>query len=50
MSTGTGAAELLTLLLHAGIFKRFVEWKNFIFILVNMLRKDHMVLSSNKIY
>lgn len=50
MSTGTGEAELLTLLLHAGLFKRFVEWTNFIFILVNMLRKDRIVFSSNKLY
>lgn len=50
MSTGTGEAEFLTLLLRAGLFKRFLEWTNFIFILVNMLMKDHIVFYSNKIY
>lgn len=46
MSTGTGEDELLTLLLHAGLLKRFVEWTNFIFILVNMLRKYNTILYS----
>lgn len=50
MSTSTGEAELLTLLLPAGLFKRFVEWTNFIFLLVNMVRKDHIVFYSKKIY
>lgn len=46
MSIGTGEDELITLLLHAGLFKRFVEWTNFIFILVNMLRKYNIILYS----
>lgn len=49
MSAGGGEADLLTLLLRAGLFKRFVEWANFIFILVNVLRKDHVAFPRNKI-
>lgn len=50
MSTGKGEADLLTLLLHAGLFEMFVEWTNFIFVLVKVLRKDHIVFYSNNIY
>lgn len=50
MPTGTGEAELLTPLLHAELFKSFVAWANFIFNLVNVLRKNHIVFSRNKIY
>jgi len=50
MSTGRGEADLLTLLLHAGLFKSFVEWANFIFILVNVPRKHHVVFPRHKIY
>lgn len=49
MSTGRGEADSLTLLLHAGLLKRLVERANFIFMLVNVPRKYHIVFSRKKI-